>query len=189
MVDRRWVVDTTFLWGVTAADILDQVLAVASGRIAVTPGVLGELERHAARRTFLQRALRAAAAGEMAVEKLNLAEIATVVDLRSLWQVSPRDDDQRGEAEVIALAVNRRWGAIIDDHQARRTIGMRYPQIESADTPQVLLHLVDLGVFDINESWRHLQNMKTVGGFDHSFVRRPKRDWISRRAYTSIPKL
>lgn len=117
------------------------------------------------------------------------SELSLALDLRKLWLCSPRDRDNFGEAEVIAVASSRGLGAILDDRRARRTAGLRFPKVEVLDTPQMLLYLVDAGELTMDEAWEHLCVMSDVGGFGHSFRGRPKAQWISRRDYPRMPPL
>lgn len=184
------MMDATVFWGLSAAGVLAEVVRLAPGRFGTTQAVFDELARNLGERTFLSDALGAIEREEvLIVDPLSYREIGLALDLRKLWQCSPRDRDNFGEAEVIAVAAERSLGAILDDRRARRTAAMRFPQIEVLDTPQLLLYLVEAERMSMDEAWVHLGIMSSIGGFGHAFNGRQKTEWLSRRDYARMPAL
>lgn len=184
--ERIWLADTTFFWGLSMVDLLVPSIAMFGGRLRTTPAVLSELQGRVWQKAFLASAIEVVESGAVSIVKPTIAELRTVFDLRALWQCSPRDTNDLGEAEVIAIAGARGWHAVLDDRRARRTMQMRHGALECIDTPYVLLRLVDSGYCSIHQAWDHLNVMDRTGEFGHSFRGRQKSEWTSRGDYARV---
>jgi hypothetical protein len=156
------------------------------GRLKTTPAVLSELQGRVEQKAFLASAIELVQSGAVSIVEPNIEQLRTVFDLRALWQCSPRDTNDLGEAEVIAIAGARGWHAILDDRRASRTMRLRHSALECVDTPYVLLRLVDSGHCSIHQAWDHLSVMDRKGEFGHSFRGRQKSEWTSRADYARV---
>jgi predicted nucleic acid-binding protein len=176
-------VDTTVLWGLSAAELLEEMCALAPGRLFVTPTVVEELTRNRVDFAHLQTALDAIAAGRIGGATLTKAETKLVFDIHtSLWRRRATDSRDLGEAECIAVAATRKWGAILDD-KGRILMQMGYSTLPCSGTPAVLLDLVDAGRLTMDQAWEALKTMLTKGGFHHEFHEKTKADWMNCRKW------
>lgn len=176
-------VDTTVLWGLSAAELLEDVCALAPGRLFVTPTVVEELTRNRAEFPHLEAALGAIAAGRIGPTTLTKAEMKLVFDIHtSLWRRKATDTRDLGEAECIAVAATRKWGAILDD-KGRILMQMRYSPLPCSGTPAVLLDLVSAGRLTMEQAWEALTTMVTKGGFHHEFHNKTKAEWMNCRKW------
>lgn len=179
--ERHWVLDTSTLWSLVKGKLLSEVVRVAKGRLHVTPAVVDDLRRNVAEHPFLAEAITQIQAGEIDVVQLTVQELRRTVDIhQSLWQRSPRDTNDLGEAEVIAVASHRGWNAAIDDRQGRRTMEYRYPQLDCVRAAEIVLGFVDEGLFDMDEGYRRL------GVMDDPLADRPKAEWLARKGLRSV---
>lgn len=178
-----WTCDATVLWGLTSVGLLDPARMLFPAGLHVTDAIRGELLRHIDKRPFLQDAIAAIDDGRLPTLTLTPDELRRVFILRRLWGCSPRDDDNFGEAEVIAVTVERGGGAIIDDHRAVMTMKLTHADRPLLDTPELLLNISDSGHCSKDAAWTHLENMRTFGGFDHPMSKRRKADYLSGKFY------
>lgn len=179
-----WLADSTFLVGIASAGIVDAALRVLGGRLSITPVVRDEVTRHAAARPELSAVLAAVQAGGITVVSLTVEELRTAVSLHSgVWQRSPRDTKDLGEAETIAVAVCRGWNAVIDDRQARIAMELRAPAVACATTPRVVLALSDLGAFSEDDAWSAIETMTRKGFERHEMAGKRKADWLALRRF------
>lgn len=185
----HWITNGTFLWGASAAGVLEQAVALFPGGLLTTAEVRSELERHIGKRPFLASAVAAVDSGLIALTALDSAELKAFAKFRSLWQITSADSKDLGEATVITVATQRKIGAIIDDAQARLFMEYHHGSLPLLDTPQVLLHLVEAGLIDMERGWDLLNEMRDKGGFNHRFATRPKSHWMDRRDYTRLGRL
>lgn len=179
-----WVTDTTVLWGLASAGLIDSACELFPSTLHVTPAVHEELVRNVDGHQFLQKAIDAIDREQLTPLTLTPEELKRVFKLRSLWGRSPRDRDNFGEAEVIAAVVERSGGAVIDDGRARMTVGLRHRDRPLLDTPELLLRLVDAKRLTGEEAWAHLDAMKNVAGFDHPMSNYTKREYLSGKFYS-----
>ncbi len=184
--ERTWLADTTFFWGLSAVDLLSPAVALFEGRLKTTPAVLSEMQLNVGRNEFLSSAIEMLQSSAVPVTAPDIDELRTVFDLRALWQCSPRETNDLGEAEVIAIAGARNWHAILDDPRASLTMRLRHGALECVDTPYVLLRLVDAGHCSMDKAWEHLTMMERKGKFAHSFRGRRKPEWSSRVDYARV---
>lgn len=184
-----WVSDTTALWGLASAGLIDPARVLFPSGLHVTPAIRDELIRNVSRHPFLQQAIDAIDKEQLPQLVLTPDELRRVFKLRNLWGLSPRDRDNFGEAEVIAVVVERSGGAVIDDARPRLTMGLRHSDRPLLDTPELLLHLVDAKQLTADEAWVHLEAMKRVGEFDHPMSKYTKREYLSGKFYSPRTKL
>ncbi len=182
-------VDSTVLWGTSAAGLVEAFCDLAPQRLFVTPTVGEQLTRNRAEHEHLQLALDAIAAGRIGSVVPTNAEKKLIFDIHtSLWRRKASDTRDLGEAECIAVAATRGWGAILDDH-GRILMRMRYSALPCASTPAVLLDFVDHGLHTMDQAWDHLQRMLTEGGFHHEFHNKSKTDWLNCRGWLMPARL
>ena len=160
-----------------------------AGGLGTTREVRDEIARHVPRHAFLADAVAAIEGGRIQTLTLDIDDLRTFAKLKTLWQITGADSKNVGEATVVALAVGRKIGAILDDGQPRTFLEMNHSSLPLLDTPGLVLHLVDRGVLDMHQAWDALCRMRDQGGFNHRVGRRPKADWMRRRDYPRLPAL
>lgn len=178
-----WIGDATVLWGLASAGLLDAARGLFPAGLHVTPALREELLRNLSDRPFLADAVAAIDDGRLPTLELTPVELKLVFKLRSLWGCSPRDRNNFGEAEVIALTVERSGGAILDDRRARMTISLRHRDRPLLDTPELLLNLVDSGHCTGEQAWEHLERMHKLGGFNHPMSKHRRFEYLGGRFY------
>jgi hypothetical protein len=182
-VTHPWVADTTVLWGLASAEIIPSACALFPSSLHVTPAVREELTRHVTHHPFLQAAIDAIDSKRVVTLEPTAEELKRVFKLRNLWGLSPRDRDNFGEAEVVAVVLERSGGAILDDRRPRMTMSFRYPDRPLLDTPELLLHLVDAKQLSGDAAWQLLERMTSIGGFDHPMSKYTKSEYLGGRFY------
>ena len=179
-----WVLDTTFLWGVSSVGLLEMVLGYAAGRLRVTEVVYGEMVRRAPTRPFLKTVIKAVDAGRIEKVIPTRPEQQLALALHSsLWLRSPKSAKDLGEAETIAVAGSRGWHAVIDEKKARLVLPMRFPASDCYCTPQVMLALAEANQITLELAYDKLQAMTRAPNFQHEFAGKSKAKWMQARSF------